>query len=69
MDSSVPLTHHDPGDFGLIYLVKKHKLHLRILSDLKIHCRIFFETSLRNKDFVLVVIPGGTPGGDHILKL
>ena len=68
------LPHHDPGDFGLIYLVTKHKLHLRILSDLKIQCRIFLkkrtlslymskcslkkgvETSLWNKDFVLVVI-------------
>ena len=34
MDSSVPLTHHDLRDLGLICVIKKHKIHFRILSDL-----------------------------------
>ena len=34
VDTSVPLTHHDPRDIGLICLVKKRKMHFRILSDL-----------------------------------
>ena len=33
IDSSVPLTHHDPSDLGLIHLIKKHKILFRILSD------------------------------------
>ena len=37
MDSSVPLMHHDPKDHGLICLVKKRKIHFRILLDLRIH--------------------------------
>ena len=36
VDSSVPLSHHDLRDLGLICLVKKHKIHLRILLDLRI---------------------------------
>ena len=36
LDSSVPLTHHDPRDLGLICLVKKRKIHFRILSDFRI---------------------------------
>ena len=40
-DSSVPLTHHDPRDPKLIYLVKKRKIHFRILSDLRIQSWIF----------------------------
>ena len=35
VDSSVPLTHHDPRDLGLICLVKKRKIRFRILSDFK----------------------------------
>ena len=34
--SSVPLMHHDPNDLALIRFVKKRKIHLRILLDLKI---------------------------------
>ena len=34
VDSLVPLLHHDRRDLGLICLVKKHKTHFRILSDL-----------------------------------
>ena len=37
VDSSVPLTHHDPKDLGLICLVKRPKIHFQILSDLNIH--------------------------------
>ena len=33
VDSSDPLTHHDPRDLGLICLVKKRKIHFRIFSD------------------------------------
>ena len=38
VDSSVPLTHHDPRDLGLICQVKKRKIRLRIFSllDLRI---------------------------------
>ena len=36
VDSSVPLTQHDPKDLGLIRLVKKRKIHFWILSDLKL---------------------------------
>ena len=35
-DSSVPLTHHDPRDLGLICLVKKRKIRFRIPPDLRI---------------------------------
>ena len=35
-DSSVPLTHHDPTDIGLVCLVKKCKTDFRILSDLRV---------------------------------
>ena len=31
-DCSVPFTHHDPKDVGLICLVRKLKIHFRILS-------------------------------------
>ena len=43
MDSSVPLTHHDPSDLRLIYLLKKHKIGFRILSDLRIQSWIFLK--------------------------
>ena len=33
VDSSVPLTHHDPKHLGLICLVKKRIIYFRILSD------------------------------------
>ena len=32
LDSSVPLTHHDPRDLGLTCLVKKCKIRFQILS-------------------------------------
>ena len=42
MDSSVPLTHHDPKGLGLICFVKKRKIYFRIiLTDLRIQSRIF----------------------------
>ena len=43
MDSSVPLTHHDPRDLGLIRLVKKRKIRFRILSDSRIQTWIFLK--------------------------
>ena len=43
VDSSVPLTHHDPKDLGLICLVKKRKIHFQILSDLRIQSWIFLK--------------------------
>ena len=36
LGSLIPLTHHDPRDLRLIWLVKKCKIHFRILSDLTI---------------------------------
>ena len=41
VDSSVPFTHHDPRDLGLICLVKKRKIRFQILSDLRIQSWIF----------------------------
>ena len=43
MDSSVPLTCHDPKDLGLICLVKKRKIRFQILSNLKIQSWIFLK--------------------------
>jgi len=43
VDSSVPLTHHDPRDLGLIGSVKKRKIPFRILSDLRIQSWIFLK--------------------------
>ena len=34
VDSAVPLTYHDPRNLGLICLVKKRKIRVRILSGL-----------------------------------
>ena len=43
MDSTVPLTQHDPKDLGLILLVKERRIYFQILSDLTIQSRIFFK--------------------------
>ena len=43
VDSSVSLTHHDRRDIGLICLVKKRKIHFRILSNLRIQSWIFLK--------------------------
>ena len=43
VDSSVPLTHHDPRYLGLICLVKKRKIRFQILSDLRIQSWIFLK--------------------------
>ena len=43
VDSSVPLTHHDSKDLGFICLVKKRKIHFRILSDFRIQSWIFLK--------------------------
>ena len=51
--SSVPLTHCDPKDLGLICLVRKHKIHFRILSDLRIQSWIFLKKrTLRHVLFI-----------------
>ena len=53
MYSSVPLTHRDPKDLGLICLVRKHKIHFRILSDLRIQSWIFLKKpTLRHVLFI-----------------
>ena len=43
VDSSVPLTCHDPRDLGLICLVKKRKICFQILADFKIQSWIFLK--------------------------
>ena len=43
VDSSVPLTCHDPKDLGLICLIKKRKIHFRISMDLKIQSGIYLK--------------------------
>ena len=43
VDSSVPLMNRDPKDLGLICLEKKCKIHIRILSDLRIQSWIFLK--------------------------
>ena len=48
VDSSAPLTHHDPKDLGLICLVKKRTIHFRILSDLRIQSWIFLKKRTLN---------------------
>ena len=48
MDSSVPLTHHDPKGLGLICLVEKRTIHFRILSDLRIQSWIFLKKRTPN---------------------
>ena len=48
LDSSVPLTHHDPKDLGLICLVQKRKIHFRILSDFRIQSWIFLKKRTLN---------------------
>ena len=45
VDSSVPLTHHDPKDLGLICLVKQREIRFRILSDFGIHSWIFIKNA------------------------
>ena len=45
VDFSVPLTHHDPKDLGLICLVKQRKIRFRILSDFGIHSWIFIKNA------------------------
>ena len=43
VDSSVPLTYHDPKSLGLICLVKKSKISFRISSDLRIQSWSFLK--------------------------
>ena len=60
VDFSVPLTHHDLKDLGLICLVKKRKIHFRILSDLTIQLWIFLKKrtlSFSPVMFVVAVFP------------
>ena len=60
VDSSVPLTHHDPN-LGLTCLVLKRKIHFRILSDLK---RILSRFSLLKSE-VNAGLPDGPISGEH----
>ena len=48
VDSLFPLTHHDPRHLRLICLVKKRKIHFRILSDLRIQSWIFLKKRILN---------------------
>ena len=48
VDSSVPLTRHDPRDLGLICLVKKRKIRFQILADFKIQSWIFLKKRTLN---------------------
>ena len=48
VDFSVPLTHHDPRDLGLICLVKKRKIRFQIPSDLRIQSWIFLKKRTHN---------------------
>ena len=43
VDSSIPLTHHDPRDLGLICVIEIHKIRFRTLSDLRIQSWIFLK--------------------------
>ena len=43
VDSSDPLTRHDPKDLGFICLVKKRKIRFQILWDLKIQSWILLK--------------------------
>ena len=56
VDSSVPLTHHDPKDLGLICLVKKRKIHFRILSDFRIQSWIFLKKRTLNQPITFKVV-------------
>ena len=51
LDSSVPLMHNDPKDLGLICLVKKRKIHFRILSDFRIQSWIFLKKRTLSFDY------------------
>ena len=52
VDSSVPLTHRDPRDLGLVCLVKTRKIRFQILlgslSDLRIQSWIFLKKRTRS---------------------
>ena len=52
MDSSVPLTCHDPKDLGLICLVKKRKIRFQILSNLKIQSWILLKKRTPSASFL-----------------
>ena len=45
VDSSVPLTHHDPKDLGLICLVNQREIRFWILSDFRIHSWTFLKNA------------------------
>jgi len=43
LHSSVPLTHQDPRDLGLICVTKRLKIRLRVLSDSRVQSWIFLK--------------------------
>jgi len=47
MDSSVPLTYHDPRDLG--FLIVKRKIRFRILWDIRIQSWIFLKKRTLNQ--------------------
>ena len=54
VDSSIPLTHHDPRDLGLICLANIRKIRFRILSaDLRIQSWIFSKKRTLSSDILL----------------
>ena len=57
VDSSVPLTYHDPKDFGFICVVKELKIRSRILTDLRIQSWSFFKKRTQIVNFVLNLSP------------
>ena len=74
VDSSVPLTHRDPKDLGLICLVKKRKIHFRILSDLRIQSWIFLKKrtlKILEKEIYTSrsKVTSGSPGAHNEVKL
>ena len=62
VDSSVPLTRHDPRDLGLICLVKKRKIRFQILADFKIQSWIFLKKRTLRHDCCKIILTVG----DHI---
>ena len=56
VDSSVPLTHHDPKDLGLICSVNKRKIYFRILSDFRIQSWIFLKKRTLGECFIVLLL-------------
>ena len=57
VDSSVPLTRHDPKDLGLICLEKERKIRFRTLSDLRIQLWILLKKRTLSKVLIIFKFP------------